>query len=147
MYLFYMAWSVWKDSGTRDLEETPALENHLHIAVTGTLINVLNPKLSLFFLAFLPQFLPPATENIALHLTGLALDFYGHDVCGVRFLRRVRRLGAPIRDRPPQCHERDQGPVCSQLWASRSQACVCGKVKRRSAPKQNPTFCITGLQR
>ena len=49
MYLFYMAWSVWKDSGTRDLEETPALENHLHIAVTGTLINVLNPKILLFF--------------------------------------------------------------------------------------------------
>ena len=75
MYLFYMAWSVWKDNGIRDLEETPALENHLHIAVRGTLINVLNPKLSLFFLAFLPHFLPPGTENIALHLTGLALVF------------------------------------------------------------------------
>ena len=75
MYLFYMAWSVWKDSGIRDLEETPALENHLRIAVRGTLINVLNPKLSLFFLAFLPLFLPPSTENIALHLTGLALVF------------------------------------------------------------------------
>ena len=75
MYLFYMAWSVWKDNGIRDLQETPALENHLRIAVRGTLINVLNPKLSLFFLAFLPQFLPPTTENIALYLTGLALVF------------------------------------------------------------------------
>ena len=56
MYLFYMAWSVWKDSGTRDLEETPALENHLHIAVTGTLINVLNPKILLFFWLFCHNF-------------------------------------------------------------------------------------------
>ena len=56
MYLFYMAWSVWKDSRTRDLEETPALENHLHIAVTGTLINVLNPKLLLFFWLFCHNF-------------------------------------------------------------------------------------------
>ena len=40
-----------------------------------------------------------------------------------------------------------QGPVCSQIRASQSQACVCGKVKRRSAPKQNPIFRITGLQR
>ena len=56
MYLFYMAWSVWKDSGIRDLEETPALENHLRIAVTGTLINVLNPKLSLFFWLFCHNF-------------------------------------------------------------------------------------------
>ena len=56
MYLFYMAWSVGKDSDTRDLEETPALENHLHIAVTGTLINVLNPKLLLFFWLFCHNF-------------------------------------------------------------------------------------------
>ena len=65
IYLFYMAWSVWRDSGIRDLEETPALEAHLRIPVTGTLINVLNPKLPLFFWLFyhnfcrkLPKILP-----------------------------------------------------------------------------------------
>ena len=145
MYLFYMAWSVWKDSGTHDLEETPALENHLHIAVTGTLINVLNPKI-LLFSGFFATISAARHQEYCSSSHRAGAGFYGHDVCGVRFLRRVRRLGAPIRDRPPQCHERDQGPVCRQLWAFGSQACVYGKVKRRSAPKQNLTFCITGLQ-
>jgi threonine/homoserine/homoserine lactone efflux protein len=75
LYLFYMAWSIWQDNSVSDVDEAPALQNHLHIAVTGTLINVLNPKLSLFFLAFLPQFLPPNTEHIATYLVGLALGF------------------------------------------------------------------------
>ena len=97
MYLFYMAWSVWKDSGTRDLEKTPALENHLHIAVTGTLINVLNPKILLFSGFFATISATNHRKYYPLsHRDGL--NFYGHEICGVRFLRRVRRLGAPIRD-------------------------------------------------
>ena len=97
MYLFYMAWSVWKDSGTRDLEETPALENHLHIAVTGTLINVLNPKILLFSGFFATISATNHRKYYPLfHRDGL--NFYEHDICSVCFLRRVCRLGAPIRD-------------------------------------------------
>ena len=97
MYLFYMAWSVWKDSGTRDLEETPALENHLHIAVTGTLINVLNPKILLFFWLFCHNFCLKPPKILPLISQGWP-QFFEHDICSVRFLRRVCRLGAPIRD-------------------------------------------------
>jgi threonine/homoserine/homoserine lactone efflux protein len=55
-YLLYMAWTIVKDGGTLDVDEERAPRTLLKTAVTGTLINILNPKLSLFFLAFFPQF-------------------------------------------------------------------------------------------
>jgi threonine/homoserine/homoserine lactone efflux protein len=57
-YLLWMAWSVLREDGALDIRPTQDPRAALRIAVTGTLINVLNPKLSIFFLAFLPQFLP-----------------------------------------------------------------------------------------
>ncbi len=56
LYLLYMAWSILRDGGTLDVGEDRKRVSLAKTAITGTLINVLNPKLSLFFLAFLPQF-------------------------------------------------------------------------------------------
>ena len=41
------------------------------VALTGFLINILNPKLSIFFLAFLPQFLPTETSAPVMHMLSL----------------------------------------------------------------------------
>lgn len=55
-YLLYMAWATLRSGGA--LEVAPAQDRKPlgRVALTGGLINILNPKLSIFFLAFLPQF-------------------------------------------------------------------------------------------
>ncbi|WP_434458095.1 LysE family translocator [Stutzerimonas urumqiensis] len=58
-YLLYLAWSMWRSQGT--LTGPQAEHGGLwRVATRGFLINILNPKLSIFFLAFLPQFIEPA---------------------------------------------------------------------------------------
>lgn len=57
-YLLYLAWCMWKDTGGVQLESKKELKvNLVQVALKGCLINVLNPKLTIFFLAFLPQFI------------------------------------------------------------------------------------------
>lgn len=79
-WLFYMAWSVLRDGGALQPSEGAAPTPAGRIVRNGFLINILNPKLSLFFLAFLPQFVPtdaatPVAFMLALALAFMALTF------------------------------------------------------------------------
>jgi threonine/homoserine/homoserine lactone efflux protein len=67
-YLFYLAWMMWKDTSTIRFagRNTPIKAGD--IAVKGFLINILNPKLSLFFLAFLPQFIAPQAKSVVMDM-------------------------------------------------------------------------------
>ncbi|MFK7967422.1 MAG: LysE family translocator [Burkholderiaceae bacterium] len=56
LYLFYMAWGVLREDGALQVEGEQAPLPAATIVRNGFLLNILNPKLSLFFLAFLPQF-------------------------------------------------------------------------------------------
>jgi len=55
-YLLYMAWNTLRERGALKVEKDVGARSALQVTVTGVLINILNPKLSIFFLAFLPQF-------------------------------------------------------------------------------------------
>lgn len=74
-YLFYMAWSVLREGGALSVSEDNTKRSALRIITSGFLLNVLNPKLSLFFLAFLPQFVPAGSPNPASELIMLAAIF------------------------------------------------------------------------
>jgi len=74
-YLLYMAWNILRDGGALDIDEEQSAPSSWHIIVNGMLLNVLNPKLSLFFLAFLPQFVPAGTGGATPTLVFLAAIF------------------------------------------------------------------------
>ena len=57
VYLLYLAYSIWKESGGSEfLENSDQKKDELKIILNAVFINLFNPKLSVFFLAFLPLF-------------------------------------------------------------------------------------------
>jgi len=74
-YLFYMAWNILKDDGLMQVDKNTSNDSYFRTALNGTLLNVLNPKLSLFFMAFLPQFVTPNQSGSVAYLVYLAAMF------------------------------------------------------------------------
>ena len=71
-YLLYLAWQALRAGGDLSIEGDPRPEHSWRTARRGALINILNPKLSIFFLALLPPFLSgnPATATTEMMLLG-----------------------------------------------------------------------------
>jgi threonine/homoserine/homoserine lactone efflux protein len=55
-YLLFLAWRTLKEKGVVTPDEESVARTPLQVIVSAVLVNILNPKLSLFFFAFLPQF-------------------------------------------------------------------------------------------
>lgn len=74
-YLLYLAWSMWRASSPLAIENDQGDMSPKSIMMKGFLINILNPKLSIFFLAFLPQFVSSSAAQPLLSMFTLGLVF------------------------------------------------------------------------
>lgn len=79
-YLLYMAWSTLRERGALAVEKEVGSRSAVQVTVTAVLINLLNPKLSIFFLAFLPQFVSadephPLSRMLALSAVFMLMTF------------------------------------------------------------------------
>ncbi len=93
-YLLYLAWGMWRETGTLTLDSSATSRGVWLIIRRGFLINILNPKLSVFFLAFLPLFVSTNASSPTLQMIVLSLIFmmmtlvifvlYGISAHGVR---------------------------------------------------------------
>jgi len=94
-YLLFMAWSVLREKGAFKVMPQGQEKPYLQVAVTGFLINILNPKLSIFFLAFLPQFVPADVTAPLLRMLSLSALFmlmtFVVFICYGAFAARIRR--------------------------------------------------------
>jgi threonine/homoserine/homoserine lactone efflux protein len=74
-YLLYLAWSAWREHGALKVERDLDPRSAAQITVKAILINILNPKLSIFFLAFLPQFVRADEPHLIAHMALLSAIF------------------------------------------------------------------------
>ena len=100
-YLLYMAWQSLRANGALKVEAGADQRSALRIVIDGVLVNILNPKLSIFFVAFLPQFISPGDPSplaSMLELSGvfMAMTFVVFAIYGVfAASMRERVVGSP----------------------------------------------------
>ena len=93
LYLLYLAWNMWHEAGTLEINQKRTETSAAKIILKAIAINLLNPKLTIFFFAFLPLFiskgsLSPTTEMIMLSavfmgITLIVFALYGILASGV----------------------------------------------------------------
>lgn len=75
VYLLYLAWKTFRDKSVFEVQSGPARVSPWRVIMSGVLVNTLNPKLTIFFLAFLPQFVTPASDGVVRQMVWLSAIF------------------------------------------------------------------------
>jgi threonine/homoserine/homoserine lactone efflux protein len=76
-YLLWMAWQVLREKGAMKISADAAPRSGLRVIVDGIALNLLNPKLSIFFVAFLPQFTDKTAPSPLIEMLALSGVFMG----------------------------------------------------------------------
>ena len=80
-YLLYLGIKAWRDKSTFSLQSPAPVIDSRALFWQGVLSNVLNPKIAIFFLAFLPQFVDKRSDHITLQMLILGLTFAFFGLC------------------------------------------------------------------
>jgi len=122
-YLLWMAWQTLQEKGAMRIDGDASPRTVVRVMVDGIALNLLNPKLSIFFVAFLPQFTDkaaasPLLEMLALSAVFMAMTFVVFAIYGL--------FAAAMRD-----HVVGRPKV--MLWLRRSFAAAFGALAVRLA--------------
>jgi threonine/homoserine/homoserine lactone efflux protein len=76
VYLLYLAWKTFRDKSVFQMaDDGPVKSSPWRVIGSGILVNTLNPKLTIFFFAFLPQFVAPGREGAVMLMVWLSVIF------------------------------------------------------------------------
>ena len=75
LYLLYMVYNLYMDKGILEIKQDEIAVDNFTIVKNGFLMNVLNPKLSVFFLAFIPQFVLKSSSEPVIDMAILGAVF------------------------------------------------------------------------
>jgi threonine/homoserine/homoserine lactone efflux protein len=100
-YLLYLAWAMWRSTGSFALRAPTGERTNREVVGRAVFINLLNPKLTIFFFAFLPQFLTSGSSTTLQMLTlGVVfmavtlLVFLAYGILASLFRDRI--VGSPV---------------------------------------------------